>query len=402
MTWKLPDDIEEKRSAALAAEVEKIEHEAIESSWHPDTTDVWDGHGEPPPKVLERDDHKHLLYPGKLHWFAGEPESLKSWVAQVAAYQSLGMGGSVLYLDYESTKREVFQRLKVMETDDPRGSDGTRLTKDLVIDHLDYVSPWHPLTPAKGALVNAHEIAYHDLLASKPYALVVLDGVTSSMATEGLDLNDNTAIDQWVNLLIRPIQRIAPTAAVLVIDHVTKSREGRDRWAIGGQHKQAVVDGIAVEVRRITPLHRARDVPVTGRARLIVHKDRPGWIRSYCHTGNATGEYVFGDIRLTSHPEGSVVVSVAGPDTTITAMPEGTAAVATIMHRFATDKGLSVTQIAGMTTGVDQGMVAAILMWLQDRPIAWAKPTEADPAKWMLTETGRIELGLSERGGEND
>src|SRR5687768_6675613 len=63
-------------------------------------------------------------------------------------------------------------------------------------------------------------------------------------------------------------------AAVLMLDHVTKSREGRGRFAFGSQHKLASGDvGFLLEARQPAGIGR------TGRTSILISKDRHGALR---------------------------------------------------------------------------------------------------------------------------
>ena len=50
---------------------------------------------------------------------------------------------------------------------------------------------------------------------------------------------------------------------MLLVDHVTKSKDDRGRYAIGAQAKLAGIDGAAYSVKMVSPFGRGR----TGRAR---------------------------------------------------------------------------------------------------------------------------------------
>ncbi|MGH3814158.1 MAG: hypothetical protein ACRDUV_17195 [Pseudonocardiaceae bacterium] len=52
-----------------------------------------------------------------MHWFQGEPESGKSWVAQHAAAEVLNDGGTVIYIDHESSPDAVVTRLLLLGVD---------------------------------------------------------------------------------------------------------------------------------------------------------------------------------------------------------------------------------------------------------------------------------------------
>src|SRR5947207_2339491 len=66
------------------------------------------------PTMLVRGDGTFLLYPGRLHWLSGEPESLKSWLAQIAVADALEDGLRATYLDFEATPRELVARLRAL------------------------------------------------------------------------------------------------------------------------------------------------------------------------------------------------------------------------------------------------------------------------------------------------
>ena len=60
---------------------------------------------EPPPVMLARSDGEQLLYAGKIHWFAGEPESAKGWLALAAAAERIRAGEHVLYWTSRTRRR---------------------------------------------------------------------------------------------------------------------------------------------------------------------------------------------------------------------------------------------------------------------------------------------------------
>ena len=112
-----------------------------------------------------------------------------------------------------------------------------------------------------------------------PY-FAVIDGVTEALTIFGLDLNDNADSARWYQQLPRPIVRRG--AAVLLIDHVTKDREGRGRFAIGAQHKLAGVD-VAYGVEVVEPFGGGRD----GLVKVTVAKDRPATFAAMPMTATA-------------------------------------------------------------------------------------------------------------------
>jgi hypothetical protein len=124
--------------------------------------------------------------------------------------------------------------------------------------------------------LNSHNArAAFDALLSKPYALAVVDGVTEALTL--LSPSGGTPEEQVVIYMRRLPKRIAREtgAAVVQIDHVTKSKDARGRHALGSQHKLNTLDGAAYVVEVSKPLGRG----MCGEIVLRVAKDRPGYVR---------------------------------------------------------------------------------------------------------------------------
>jgi hypothetical protein len=272
-------------------DAQPLEH----STWSPvDLTDALNGVNVPPPTILARTDGIHLLYPGRTHGFAGESESLKTWAALVAAQQKLRTKTNVLWIDFEDDARGVIARLISM-----------MVPRDLIETHFTYLHPEEPLRNKAGAW-TVGGIALDALLASRVWSLIVIDGVTEAMVTEGFDLNSNADIATWSRLLPK---RCANTgAAVVMVDHVPKSTDNRGRYAIGGQHKLAGLTGAQYIFDIEKPFSRAAKEPVTGIVRITVTKDRPGHVRTF------TREGVVARLHLTSYPDGGVTAQLCPPD----------------------------------------------------------------------------------------
>ncbi len=193
-----------------------------------------------------------LLYRGAVNSLAGEPESMKSWVALEACRQELEDGRTVVYLDFEDSPRSVVSRLRALGIPDA----------DIVARFV-YVHPGERCTlEALSALVKLEP------------GLVVLDGVTESMSLEGLELTDNSDVADYYQRLPRVFARAG--ACVLLLDHVTKSSEERGRWAIGAQGKLAGISGAAYRIAVVEPFGRGR----TGKSKLYLAKDRRGWVET--------------------------------------------------------------------------------------------------------------------------
>lgn len=228
---------------------------ATTSQWAPlDLTQVLNGQEvDPPPALLARTDGNCLLYAGAIHTISGEPGSGKTWVTLAAAHQELRKGNTVTMVDFEDRASRVVGRLLRLGT-----------TLDEIQNQFRYIRPHTALDP--GTDRTALEHAVHGT------SLVILDGVTEAMTLHGLDLNANSDVATFYALLPRWIADHGP--AVVMIDHVVKDGEKQGRWALGGQHKLAGIDGVAYLVKAIEPFGRGK----TGLARITVSKDRPGYV----------------------------------------------------------------------------------------------------------------------------
>ena len=198
----------------LALAWDELTSESLLNSWvfvdpwpvlHSDLAD--DG-----PTLWLRTDGPALLYPGRLHAFVGEPESCKGWAALHACVQVISANGHVLYVDFETDARSVFARIRSLGVAD-----------DVIAERFHYCSPEGPLTDAAWAELEAS-------LSPTPL-LVILDGVTEAMQLHGLKVEDNTDTAKFLHLLPNRLKRLG--SAVAMIDHVTKARKDRGRWAIG-------------------------------------------------------------------------------------------------------------------------------------------------------------------------
>jgi hypothetical protein len=208
------------------------------------------------PTMLARSDGACLLYPGRIHGFAGEPESGKSWLALHACAEQMDVGRHVLYIDFEDNVVGVLGRLLSLGVD-----------PGAILARFHYVRPTEPLG-AEGRRALA------ELLGGTGCALVVLDGLTEALTLHGFALESNRDVASFLELLPRFIARLGP--AVILIDHVEKDREHRGRWAIGAQHKLAGLDGVSYGLEVVRPVVRDGD----GLVRVLVHKDRIGYVRS--------------------------------------------------------------------------------------------------------------------------
>lgn len=261
-------------------------------SWLPvDLTAVLDGTYQPPvPSVGRRDDGAGLFYSGRVHTIAAESEGGKTWLALHAAMAELAAGNGVLYVDFEDDEGGVVGRLLALGA------------KPLAVrERFAYLRPEDPI----GAADNRGDLG--QALGDLRPTLGILDGVTEAMSLHGLELKDNTDVARFGKLLPRWIADRGP--AVAALDHVTKDREGRGRYALGGVHKLNGVNGAAYVLENRTPFGIGR----TGRSTLFVAKDRPGQLRQHALPASE-GMYWLADLVIESHDASFVEASLTVPN----------------------------------------------------------------------------------------
>lgn len=233
------------------------------------------GSVEVPPTVLWLDNGQALFYPGKINDLHGEPESGKGWLYLMAAKQELRVGNRVVVIDYEDTPGTLINRLLALGIPSE------------AIEAVIYVQPNERLP---GPLLEV----VPEIAAAKP-TLAVIDGVTEAMMLEGLAIESNVDIARFRQRLSGPLATTG--AAAVEVDHVTKDRESRGRWAIGGQAKLSGITGASYQVVNVNPFRRGGE----GMSRIEVAKDRLGFVRSTAAGGKRVGEF-----HLTSDPDGTI------------------------------------------------------------------------------------------------
>jgi hypothetical protein len=274
------------------------------SSWEPvDLAPVLRGErGTPAPSVLEREDGVRLLYPARLNLFAGETESMKTWAALVAARQELAAGRHVVFIDFEDTPESGVERLRALGA-----------SADEIAGHLTYLRPDGPFDELAQA-VMADRIAQVG-----PVSLAIVDSITEGMFQAGLDPNRGPDVTAFYGGFPRWFSRTG--AAVVLVDHVTKSAEGRGRWAIGSERKLSGLDGAAYAFDTVAPFGRER----TGKVKITVSKDRCGHVRQREGAGR-----VIAVLELQSWPDGGVTSTLGVPEK----VQEGTFRPTVLMGRL--------------------------------------------------------------------
>jgi len=218
-----------------------------------DLDDVLDSEYVPPaPELLRRNDGAALLYRGRINALIGESGSGKSWVSQAAIAQSLMMGENVVVVDLEDHRGSYVARLLALG-----------VTANQVRHQLRYISPEQALGATAGHYLT-------QLINNDNVALVVIDSTGESMALQGIKPNDDDDVARWFRMLPRALASHGP--AVLLLDHLPKSSDAPQGFAIGSQRKRAAIDGAMYRVEVGVAPVKGR----IGRLKLVCAKDRAG------------------------------------------------------------------------------------------------------------------------------
>ena len=194
-----------------------------------------------------------FLYEGGLHSIAGAPDCGKTTLALFWALSLVRQGRNVLFLDEEGGQEIVAEKLVAL------GASHSDL------DSLLYI-------PFPGRSWSESDIAsLLDLAEEVTPALLLVDSSAAFMARAGLDETRASDVTRFWAQVLTPVARQVG-AAVLVIDHDTKSTE-QSRYARGSGAKLCAID-VQVKVTLEKPFTREQD----GDLRVIVTKDRRGYL----------------------------------------------------------------------------------------------------------------------------
>lgn len=195
-----------------------------------------------------------LAYAGLRHVFFGEPEAVKTWGAAALAVEEVAAGNNIVYIDAENGAREMRERFLALG-----------LSED-DLDRIAYIEPSVPLTKDAAILADVEQ-----MLGKLRPTLVVLDSFDALLELHGLDPNSTIEVSRFYRTVVDPLRTTG--AAVVVLDHVSKDKQARGRWAIGSQRKIGLAE-VALGFELVHPFGRGR----TGLARVVTHKDRRGWL----------------------------------------------------------------------------------------------------------------------------
>ena len=309
------------------------------SSWIPDFINPDNIFDEPEPSILRRADGHCIFYAGKINALFGESESGKTWIALEAVRQELEKGNPVFYLDFEDSVRGIYNRLKTLGAD------------------LSHFKTFLYSNPTEALTAGAREALLTKIEQFKP-SLIVVDGVNAAMNVMGLDLEKNKDATSFSQEVLRPLR--LHNAAIITIDHVTKSKDNRGNYAIGAQAKRADIDGCAVAVEVEIAFGRGID----GALALKVTKDRPGYVRAICQEGKNLGV-----ANIKALEGGTIKITLEGATVEVYSLDKKMEQVSHFMAQHGTEMNLNEIKRrlpeAGIAIGVNN--VKVILESLVNR-----------------------------------
>lgn len=171
-------------------------------------------------------------------------------------------------MDPEDTAAGFLGRMKAIGLDE---------TPILIEEYLRRVHYLH--NPDKQAILEALTFA-----KSQQITLVVYDGLAEGMAAEDLDEDKARDTLAFLRKRLRPFAELG--CAVLILDHVVKSRDGQGRWSRGSGAKLGRYDGVSCVIQSMIPYTPNK----AGKISLKVAKDRHGGVGA---THQKVGDFVF-------------------------------------------------------------------------------------------------------------
>jgi hypothetical protein len=195
-----------------------------------------------PPEIIG------LFYVGYFHLLSGESEALKTWLALAAAEEELDAGRGALWIDGDDVgEGALLERLRSLGA-----------TDETITTLFAYMRPNDPLDQDKlpGVL---------SVVRDRKCRLAVFDGFNPLLGLHRLDPNSGTDVELFYRLHPEAWRRGRPDRQRRQV----AGGAGRMGDRLGAEEVEVEVH---LAMKTIEPLVRGG----TGRAKIDVHKDRPG------------------------------------------------------------------------------------------------------------------------------
>jgi hypothetical protein len=242
---------------------------------------AWILTGQPPaapePVWCRRTDGTALFYAGLVNGVFGDPESGKTWLAQIAIVEALNAGQAAAMIDVDHNGPDhTAARLMLL---------GARM------EHLADPDRFRYYEPEDGEQLRA---AVDDVVERRP-AVMVLDSLGEVFPMLGVKTNEGDEITAALRLVCtRPA---AAGTCVIHIDHLPKGADARATgFAIGSIAKKRSIRGAYLRVEA-----RTQPAPgAVGRMSLLIEKDTNGTLRK------TSGSSFAGTFTLDSSEDGTL------------------------------------------------------------------------------------------------
>lgn len=227
-----------------------------------------------------------LIYRSQIHWWHGEPGSGKTIMLLGICYELCKQGRKVLWLDEESGQVQTARRLQGFGAD-------PQVLSDRFVYHA---RPGITLDPAD------LDALFRTVSEEQP-DVVVIDSVADVLGQAGLDEDANRDVTAWAKAFLEPLKH-EYNAAVIAIDHVTKSKDSRGQYARGAGAKKSKTDG-AWKVIKVKDFGVNR----VGLIRLECDKDRDGWLepRLSYRIGGTNGRIILEPVASVESSHGNAL-----------------------------------------------------------------------------------------------
>jgi hypothetical protein len=173
----------------------------------------------PRPTIGTIQDSKPLFYQKAVNSLFGTDNAGKTFLMQMIAIQEMKLQHHVVWIDFEEMDAQALLARMAMVGVDP----------ELVSKYMTVFVPNSPIMPT-----NVDQVV--QLVLDRQATLVVIDSFGEMLARSEMDENRDADVASMFMKKLRPMALAG--AAVVVIDHVTKSGENGD-WPAGSKRKRA-------------------------------------------------------------------------------------------------------------------------------------------------------------------
>ncbi|HEX3329179.1 MAG TPA: AAA family ATPase [Gaiellales bacterium] len=195
-----------------------------------------------------------LFYPGRRHIVSGEFECGKSWLLLCVAADELIAGRGVVWIDADDMgSGATLERLRQLGVADER-----------IHTHFGYLRP-------SAAYTSEAWDGLERFVRDSTARLAVFDAFNPALAIQGLDPGKTPEVEQFYKAVVDPFKAVE--CAAVLLDHLVKNPETSRRYSYGSERKATGAD-VHLGLTGIAPFGRGK----TGRAKIAVHKDRPGFL----------------------------------------------------------------------------------------------------------------------------